>query len=119
MRNSMRQNNELEHRFGIPKAKPALALMIATLALAVVALPPEVRAQAMPAAAVACSGCHGTSSRNAIPVLKGHNSETIISVLQAFRSGTAESTVMGRIAKGLSDEEITAIADWYARGGVP
>jgi cytochrome c553 len=34
--------------------------------------------------------------------------------MQAFRSGERPSTVMGRIAKGYSDEEIHAIAAWVA-----
>jgi cytochrome subunit of sulfide dehydrogenase len=34
--------------------------------------------------------------------------------MQAFRSGERPSTVMARIAKGFSDEEIRAIAAWVA-----
>jgi len=33
----------------------------------------------------------------------------------AFRSGERPATVMGRIAKGFSDDEIRAIAAWVAR----
>jgi cytochrome c553 len=32
--------------------------------------------------------------------------------MQAFRSGQKPATVMNRIAKGFSDDEIRAIADW-------
>jgi cytochrome c553 len=32
--------------------------------------------------------------------------------MQAFRSGERPSTVMGRIAKGFSDDEIRAISVW-------
>ena len=32
----------------------------------------------------------------------------------AFRSGAQPATVMDRIAKGFSDEEIRAIAAWFA-----
>ena len=31
----------------------------------------------------------------------------------AFRSGQRPATVMDRIAKGFTDDEIKAIADWY------
>ena len=34
--------------------------------------------------------------------------------MQAFRSGERPSTVMGRIAKGFSEDEIQAIAVWLA-----
>jgi sulfide dehydrogenase cytochrome subunit len=34
--------------------------------------------------------------------------------MQDFRSGRRAATVMDRIAKGLTDEEIQAIAAWYA-----
>jgi len=34
--------------------------------------------------------------------------------MEAFRSGQRPSTVMGRIAKGFSEEEIRRIAAWVA-----
>jgi cytochrome subunit of sulfide dehydrogenase len=34
--------------------------------------------------------------------------------MQAFRNGERASTVMGRISKGFSDDEIRAIAVWLA-----
>jgi cytochrome c553 len=34
--------------------------------------------------------------------------------MHAFRTGAREATVMDRIAKGFSDEEILAIAKWLA-----
>jgi cytochrome c553 len=34
--------------------------------------------------------------------------------MTAFRSGTRPATVMNRIAKGFTDDEIAAIAAWYA-----
>jgi cytochrome c553 len=35
--------------------------------------------------------------------------------MQAFKSGQKPATVMDRIAKGFTDAEIQAIADWYAQ----
>ena len=37
-----------------------------------------------------------------------------MAAMQAFRSGQRPATVMGRIAKGFSEAEIAAIAEWYA-----
>ena len=34
--------------------------------------------------------------------------------MQEFRTGQKPASVMDRIAKGFSDDEITAIAVWYA-----
>ena len=33
--------------------------------------------------------------------------------MQGFRSGQVPATVMNRIAKGFTDDEIKAIAAWY------
>jgi cytochrome c553 len=38
----------------------------------------------------------------------------IVAAVQEFRSGTRPATVMDRIAKGFTDDEIRAIAAWYA-----
>jgi cytochrome c553 len=50
-----------------------------------------------------------------VPRLAGLDRTAIVRALQDFRSGTRPSTVMDRIAKGFTDEEIQAIAAWYAR----
>ena len=39
--------------------------------------------------------------------------QEIVAQMRAFRSGQRDATVMDRIAKGYSDAEIEAIADWY------
>ena len=40
--------------------------------------------------------------------------DEIVAAMLAFRSDERPSTVMGRIAKGFSDDEIRAIALWLA-----
>src|SRR5262245_3629893 len=69
-----------------------------------------------PPGAAACSGCHPTG-RVDTPVtrLGGRAPADIITAMQEFRSGQRPATVMDRIAKGFSDDEITAIAAWYAK----
>ena len=39
----------------------------------------------------------------------------IVAQMQAFKTGQKPATVMDRIAKGFTDAEIQAIADWYAQ----
>jgi cytochrome c553 len=69
-----------------------------------------------PAGAVACSGCHPASTRitSPVPRLAGRDSAAIVKAMQDFRSGARAGTVMDRIAKGFTDEEIQAIAAWFA-----
>ena len=69
-----------------------------------------------PAGAVSCSGCHPASSRMTSPVprLAGVDRAAIVRAMQEFRSGQRPATVMDRIAKGFTDEEIQALAAWLA-----
>ena len=38
----------------------------------------------------------------------------MVKALQEFRSGQRAATVMDRIAKGFTDDEIQALAAWFA-----
>jgi cytochrome subunit of sulfide dehydrogenase len=69
-----------------------------------------------PAGAASCSGCHPTSPRvtSPVPRLLGVDRAAIVRAMQEFRSGQRAATVMDRIAKGFTDEEIHAIAAWCA-----
>ena len=49
-----------------------------------------------------------------MPPLRRRDPAEIVAAMQAFRSGERSSTVMGRIAKGFSDDETRAIAAWVA-----
>jgi cytochrome c553 len=73
-------------------------------------------ASAEPPGAAACSGCHPSSARSPSPVarLAGRDRAEIVKAMQEFRSGERAATVMDRIAKGFTDDEIQAIAAWYA-----
>jgi len=69
-----------------------------------------------PPGASSCSGCHPASAKpdTPVPPVRGRNPAEIVAAMQAFRSGERPSTVMGRIAKGFSDDEVRAIAAWLA-----
>ena len=68
-----------------------------------------------PTGAAACSGCHASSTRveTPVPPLNGRPSADIASQMIAFKAGQRPGTIMDRIAKGFSDDEIRAIAAWY------
>ena len=69
-----------------------------------------------PPGAASCSGCHPASKSVAttVPRLNTGDAAQIVTAMQDFRSGRRPATVMDRIAKGFSDEEIHAISAWYA-----
>jgi cytochrome c553 len=66
-----------------------------------------------PLGAAACTGCHPVTG-GALPRINGRSAADIVAAMQAFRSGARAATVMDRIAKGFTDDEIAAIAAWYA-----
>ena len=68
-----------------------------------------------PPGAASCSGCHPTarSVDTTVPRLIGRNPADIVAAMQAFKSGQLPATVMDRIAKGFSEDEVKAIAAWY------
>src|SRR5436853_4627310 len=68
-----------------------------------------------PPGASSCSGCHPATRwvDTTVPRLAGRNPADIASAMQGFKSGKLPATIMDRIAKGFSDEEIKAIAAWY------
>ncbi|WP_245458030.1 cytochrome C [Mesorhizobium sp. M6A.T.Cr.TU.016.01.1.1] len=66
--------------------------------------------------AAACTGCHGPAALgSAISSLDGHAADDIVAQMQAFRSGERKATVMDRIARGYTEEETRAIAEWLAK----
>ena len=72
-------------------------------------------AREAPAGAASCSGCHASSTRveTPVPPLNGRPAADIASQMIAFKAGQRPGTIMDRIAKGFSDDEIRAIAAWY------
>jgi sulfide dehydrogenase cytochrome subunit len=65
-----------------------------------------------------CAGCHGTNGASkgpATPSIAGLEEEYFVGVMNAYKSGERWSTIMGRIAKGYSDEDIAAIAKHYSQ----
>lgn len=65
---------------------------------------------------ISCGGCHGTdgNSPGSIPSIAAKPANFIETALKEFGSGKRHSTVMGRHAKGYTDEEIKLIAEYFA-----
>ena len=90
-----------------------IALGIATVVASSV---PALAASAPPPGAASCSGCHpaGATSAATVSRLYGRDAGEITTAMTGFRDGSLPSTVMNRIAKGFSDDELRAIAAWLA-----
>ena len=66
----------------------------------------------------ACAGCHGTdgvSAGPAAPTIAGMSAEALEERMTAYREGTMHSTIMARIAKGYTEEEVKAMAAHFAK----
>ena len=81
---------------------PAAALLLAA------AGPP----MAEPPGAESCTGCH--VGGGGIGVLQGRPARDIAQQMEAYRSGAQPATLMNRIVKGFSPEEVAALSDWFA-----
>ena len=71
---------------------------------------------ASPPGASSCSGCHAATATPAaaIPGIYRRDAGETLATMIAFRDGARPATVMNRIAKGFSDDELRAIAAWLA-----
>jgi cytochrome subunit of sulfide dehydrogenase len=47
-------------------------------------------------------------------MVAGRKASDIVAAMDAFRTGTRQATVMDRIAKGFTPDEMAAIATWWA-----
>ena len=66
--------------------------------------------------AAACAACHGTDGRSVSgsDSLAGANKEQMLRTLLAFKSGDKPALVMHQLAKGYTDDQLAAIAGWFA-----
>ena len=74
------------------------------------------RAAEAPPGASSCTGCHAAKRipDSVIPRIAGRKASDIVQFMREYRSGAWPSSVMGRIAKGFDDQQIDAIAAWFA-----
>lgn len=101
------------------KAKRTLVLAGGLLAGALsLSVTPALAEMAAEMLSNTCAGCHGTngvSAGPAMPTIAGLPAEHIKTMMKGFKSGERPSTIMDRISKGYSDEEIDVIAKYFAK----
>ena len=91
------------------------AILLACWSIAVSAQAQGFKFSDPPPGATSCSGCHSSgAAASAIPRLYGRDAGDIATAMAGFRDGSRPATVMNRIAKGFTDDELRAIAAWLA-----
>ncbi|MBD3820656.1 cytochrome c [Hydrogenovibrio sp. JE_KL2] len=94
------------------KTTLALLASLATLTLA-----PVANAAEEPAKVKTCVGCHGQGGHSVVPnfpVLAGQHAAYLEKALKDFRDGFRHNATMQMFAKGLTDDEIKALAAYYS-----
>jgi len=96
-------------------AKKSLAMLLSSILML-----GSTQLMAAPSASMladTCAGCHGTDGSSlgpAIPNIAGLSTEYFNTVMKEYADDERYSTIMGRIARGYTKEEIALMADFYA-----
>ena len=66
--------------------------------------------------AASCATCHGTDGRAqpGMASLAGASKDDMVKKMLEFKAGSRPATLMHQLAKGYSDEQIEAIAAYFA-----
>lgn len=86
-------------------------LMSATPLLQADELP---RAQLLAQNCAACHGMNGREFNESMPPLAGMQTEQFVRAMTAFKDGTRPAIIMDRVARGYSQAEIEAMAQFFA-----
>ncbi len=71
-----------------------------------------------PAKANTCVGCHGADGNSVVatfPKIAGQHAAYLEKVLKDYRDGFRKDATMGAFARGLSDQEIKDLAEFYSK----
>jgi cytochrome c553 len=66
--------------------------------------------------AASCAACHGTDGRAqpGMESLAGANKDDMIKKMLDYKAGRKPATIMHQLSKGYTDEQIVAIAGYFA-----
>ncbi|WP_455366194.1 c-type cytochrome [Kaarinaea lacus] len=68
--------------------------------------------------AYTCAGCHGTNGSSvgpASPTIAGMSVDYFVETMLAYKNASRPSTIMTRIAKGYTEEEIQLMAEFFSK----
>lgn len=70
-----------------------------------------------PHLAQSCYGCHGPAAQgqNGTPAIAGYDRAAFVQTWAQFRANERPATIMNRIARGYSNAEVAALADYFAK----
>jgi sulfide dehydrogenase cytochrome subunit len=100
-----------------------VALVAAAVAMGATLSSADTKASKTPAGkpapllAQACAGCHGQNGegQGGTPILAGYDKAAFVRVWSEFRANQRPAaTIMGRIARGYSEEDVAALADYFS-----
>lgn len=91
-------------------------ITIAGMALAASAQAQSPSAAQVRSWAAACANCHGTNgqAQPGMESLAGANKDDLAKKMLDFKAGRKPATIMHQLAKGYSDDQIQAIAAYFA-----
>jgi cytochrome c553 len=91
----------------------ALALLLATASASQAQAVDPLQARSW---AAGCANCHGTNgqAQPGMESLAGVSQDDIVKKMQDFKTGRRPATIMHQLSKGYSDEQIQAIAAYFA-----
>ena len=65
-----------------------------------------------------CANCHGSEGRtvpgSSVPSIAGLPRDYMVAQMKAFKDGSRPATVMHQLTKGLTDQQIESMADYFA-----
>lgn len=68
--------------------------------------------------AAACAMCHGTNGKpvagSTVGALAGRPRDEIVQSMAQFKAGSKPATIMHQIARGYSEAEVAALADYFS-----
>jgi cytochrome c553 len=66
--------------------------------------------------AAACANCHGTNgvAQAGNETLAGGNKDELLKKMLDFKTGKKPATIMHQLSKGYSDEQLAALAGYFA-----
>lgn len=103
-----------------PRTRVSLATLLGLGAVMLTAQPAAAQTPADVAVlAGPCANCHGTDGRSPgqIVSIAGRPEAVLLAQLKAFKSDTPPpgTTIMNRLAKGYSDEQLSALAAHFSK----
>ena len=81
--------------------------------------PPNLSPKGVQSMASACAMCHGTNGKpvanSPVAGLAGRPRDEIVQSMAQFKAGSKPATIMHQIARGYTEGEIAALADYFSK----